>query len=108
MKYYIKMLHETRIVLTEKVEKDNFLGLLGVIDEEIKSGARNYIVSIYFPAEWLNYKLIRKVLEDNGFRILKDKKGLTYVKHNRYIDFEMDSVGVLEYYTIKRHNKDVT
>ena len=82
------MLHETRIVLIEKVEKENFLGLLGVIDEEIKTGLRNYIVSIYFPAEWLKYKLIKKVLEDNGYGILKDKKGLTYVKHSRY--FEKD------------------
>lgn len=82
------MLHETRIVLIEKNGQGKVLNILSLIDENIKLGVSNYIGNIYFPDIWLEDKLIKKVLEANGYGIYKDtrsgRNSTSYIRHNGY------------------------
>ena len=85
------MLHETRIVLIEKIEQENSLEFLRIIDEDIKLRMSVYHgVVMFIPKKWLNNKLVKKVLEDNGFEIFdkydEDKKiNQSYIRREGYI-----------------------
>jgi len=69
------ILSETRIVLIEKTGQSDILEILSLIDAGIKKGiktrTKNFVVNVSFPNEWFEVKSIRKVLEDNGYGILK-------------------------------------
>jgi len=77
------MLHETRIVLIEKIGQGDILDTLSIIDETIKLGLAGYIVNIYLPEKWLEDKLIKKVIEANGYGIY-GRPSSVFIRHNRY------------------------
>lgn len=81
------MLQETRIVLMEKIGRmgqRDVLVILGYIDEEIKSrvSSSGGISNAFIPKGWAKNKMIRKVLEDNGYKINENVNNIGHI--NRF------------------------
>ena len=86
------MLHETRMVLTEKVGQEYVWSALHDIDYAIRRRKNLHIgLSVYIPdafirIEWFYNKSIKKILEANGFEIFENfnihqDTNLVYIRH---------------------------
>jgi hypothetical protein len=77
------MLQEDRIVLMEKIGRmgqRDVLVILGYIDKEIKSGVSlTGGINAFIPKGWVKNKMIRKVLEDNGYKIDENVLNVGYI-----------------------------
>lgn len=69
--------------MIEKAGQEDMLGILRTIDECIKRGLESYIVNIFIPGFWLEHKLIKNVLEANGYGIFIEGNR-KYIRHKRY------------------------
>ena len=63
-------LNETRIVLFEKAGfKKNFYEMLDEIEIRINDSKGGNNKFVYIPKGWVKHKLIRKILEENRYKI---------------------------------------
>ena len=64
------LLSETRIVLFEKAGfKKNFYEMLDEIEIRINDSKGGNNKFVYIPKGWVKHKLIRKILEENRYKI---------------------------------------
>ena len=73
-KKYNMPLSETRIVLFEKAGfKKNFHALFEEIEMHINDSKKMRNKCIYVSQGWVEHKLVKKILQENGYKIIVGK-----------------------------------